>query len=268
MPPRFVLPQLGRAAIFAAVVPVCLLVRPRSLVAQDPSGQLWGDLEFVWPRHDAAWLFATDLKPEIQFSGDDRWAELEVETSAVYRGPRLFDLSGDVSVGYSVQNDDVETLELAPRVGITVHLISDVTDIRRAGQLAQRVGLATTVRLENRNFWYFGSGATQSYSNDWRLRFRVETRIGINRADRTQPGTWFLYADAEAFVTLGEANQETYAEKWQIRVGPGLRFTEGWRFGLLYVRDVTRNTIQSDYDTSVNAVELRATRYLGLNGGK
>ncbi len=262
MLPRFVLPRFLRAAMVAQTAMICLLVLPRSLVAQDPSGQLWGDLGFVFPQRNAAWLFAADLKPEIQFSGDDEWAEIKVETSAVYLAPRLFDLSGDVSVGYTVQNDSVETLELAPRVGISLHLISDVSNVRPAGRLAKRVGIGTTVRLENRHFWYFGSGATQSYSNDWRLRIRLETRIGINHANRSLPGSWTVYADAEAFVTLGEKNQETFSDEWRVRVGPGLRLSESWHFELLYVRNLTRNTIQNEFETSVNAIDLRATHYL------
>jgi len=244
-----------------------LLLVPSRAAAQDPSGQLWGDMGIVFPHKNAAWLFASDLKPKIQFSGEEKWAKLDLQATAIYQAPKLFDLSGDLVAGYTVQNNDVETLELAPRVGISLHLISDVRDVQPAGRFAKRVGLATTARLEHRHFWYYGSGATQDYSSDWRVRLRLETRIGLNSADRSQSGTWFLFADAEAFIPLGDRNPETFANEWRFRVGPGLRFSYAWRFELLYIHDITRNTLRDDFDADVNAIDLRATHYLGQPRG-
>jgi hypothetical protein len=239
---------------------------PDRVHAQDsddaaPSGQAWGDFRLVWPDQEEEWLFRLDLKPLVQFSGDQKWAQFAVVPAAVYQAPKYLDLIGDVVAAYTVQNDDVETLELAPRIGARVHLISDVRDVRPAGRLANRVGLATTLRLEHRHFWYYGSGTTDDYSNDWRFRARLETRIGLNRADRSQSGTWYLFADAEAFVTLGDPNPETFAEQWRFRVGPGLTANRAWRFELLYIHDITRNTLRDDFDASVNAIDLRAHRY-------
>ena len=226
-----------------------------------PSGQIWGDFRMVWPADAGTWLFHLDLKPKVQFSGSERWAKFDVAPAAVYQAPKLLDLIGDVVAGYTVQNDDVETLELVPRIGARLHLVSDVRDVRPAGRLAKRVGLATTVRLEHRHFWYYGSGATEPYSNDWRFRARLETRIGLNRGDRSQSGTWYLFADAEAFVPLGDRNPETFAEKWRFRVGPGLTANRAWRFEFLYIHDITRNTLRDDFDASVNAIDLRAHRF-------
>ena len=251
-----------------APMALCLvLVVASHAVAQDPSSQLWGDLGLVFPRENASWLFTGDLKPKVQFSGDEKWAKLDLQGSAVYQAPKLFDLFGDLVVGYTVQNNDVETLELVPRVGISLHLISDVRDVQPAGRFAKRVGLATTARLEHRHFWYYGSGATEDYSNDWRFRLRLEMRVGLNRADRSRSGTWFLFADAEAFIPLGDRNPETFANLWRFRVGPGLRSSHDWLFELLYIHDITRNTLKDDFHSDVNAIDLRATHYLGLPGG-
>jgi hypothetical protein len=226
-----------------------------------PSGQIWGDFRMVWPDERGTWLFRLDLKPKVQFSGAEKWAEFTVVPAAVYQAPKFLDLIGDIVAGYTVQNDDVETLELAPRIGARVHLISDVRDVRPAGRFAKRVGLATTLRLEHRHFWYYGSGATEDYSNDWRFRARLEIRVGLNDADRSRSGAWYVLADAEAFVSLGDQNPETFAEKWRFRVGPGLTANRAWRFELLYIHDITRNTLRDDFDASVNAIDLRAHRF-------
>jgi hypothetical protein len=229
--------------------------------AQDASGQVWGDLRLLFPQKNDVWLLYADVGPKLQVSGDDRWAKIVFNPAAEYSALDLVDLTGDVSVSYTVQNDDVETLELVPRIGARLHIISDIRDVRPAGRFAKRVGLGTEVRLEHRHFWYYGSGATQPYSNDWRLRIRLATRVGLNHADRSRPGTWYLFADAEAFVPLADQNPETFATKWRFRVGPGVTANRTWRFELLYIRDISRNTMQEEFENSVNAIDLRAKRY-------
>jgi len=44
-------------------------------------------------------------------------------------------------------------------------------------------------------------------------------------------------------------------------VGPGLTANRAWRFELLYIHDITRNTLRDDFDASVNAIDLRAHRF-------
>ena len=81
------------------------------------------------------------------------------------------------------------------------------------------------------------------------------------RVVRSLPGTWYLFGDAEALVSLGDENPETFAENWRFRVGPGLTANRAWRFELLYIHDITRNTLRDDFDASVNAIGLRAHRF-------
>ena len=256
--------RVGRAIpyLFAATLAlVLLLALPMRASAQDASGQVWGDLRLLFPQKDGVWLLYADVGPKLQVSGDERWAKIVFDPAAEYRALDLVDLLGDLSVSYTVQNDDVETLELVPRIGARLHLISDIRDVRPAGRFAKRVGLGTEVRLEHRHFWYYGSGATEPYSADWRLRIRLATRIGINHADRSRPGTWYLFADAEAFVPLDDVNPETFTTEWRFRVGPGVVVDRTWHLELLYIRDISRNTMEEEFENSVNAIDLRAKLY-------
>jgi len=255
---------VGRAIpyLFAATLAlVLLLALPMRASAQDASGQVWGDLRLLFPQKNDVWLLYADVGPKLQVSGDDRWAKIVFNPAAEYSALDLVDLTGDVSVSYTVQNDDVETLELVPRIGARLHLISDIRDVRPAGRFAKRVGLGTEVRLEHRHFWYYGSGATEPYSADWRLRIRLGARVGINHADRSRPGTWYLFADAEAFVPLDDQNPETFTTKWRFRVGPGVVVDRAWHLELLYIRDISRNTMEEEFENSVNAIDLRAKLY-------
>lgn len=256
--------RAGRAVLhlFAATLALILLLAlPMGASAQDASGQVWGDLRLLFPQKNDDWLLYVNVGPKLQVSGDERWAKVFVDPSAEYSAMNLVDLLGDLSLSYTVQNDDVETLELVPRIGARLHLISDIRDVQPAGRFAKRVGLGTEVRLEHRHYWYYGSGATEPYSNDWRLRIRLGTRVGLNHADRSRPGTWYLFADAEAFVPLNDQNPETFATKWRFRVGPGIVVDHAWHFELLYIRDISRNTMQEEFENSVNAIDLRAKRY-------
>ena len=69
--------------------------------------------------------------------------------------------------------------------------------------------------------------------------------------------TWYLLANAEAFVNLGEPTPETFNSRWRIRTGPGHRLNRGWRLELLYLLENTRDTLEGDFKGSVNAIDLR-----------
>ena len=39
-----------------------------------------------------------------------------------------FDLTGEATVGFTHQNDDVSTFELTPRIGARLHILSDLRE--------------------------------------------------------------------------------------------------------------------------------------------
>ncbi len=83
----------------------------------------------------------------------------------------------DITFGVTHQTDDLSTLELAPRLGARLHILSNLREklkprMRPFGRLA----LANLSRIEYRNFWY--SGGDVDSEHEWQFRNRIEFRLG------------------------------------------------------------------------------------------
>ena len=224
----------------------------------DATSQLWAHMILGLRSDNPEWFYQFEFVPKLQVNGPEKWASTAVAALAEYRPTHWLDLQGDINVGYTFQSDDLRTLSIRPRIGALLHILSDVRETGFIAKKVQRLGLATLLRLEFRNFWYWGSAAEQSYDSSWRFRVRLDVRVGLNRADRSMPKTWYLFTDAEAFINLGEEIEETFASRWRVRIGPGYRLNRGWRFELLYIFENTRNTLEGDFVRMNNAIDLRA----------
>jgi len=233
---------------------------PTTARAQDdgPTTQIWAKMTLGFPTQNPKWFNELDFKPKVQVSGPERWAGTTIDARAFYRPLHWLDLIGDVSVDYTAQSNDLQIFSIVPRIGAAFHILSNIRETGFVGEQVKRLGLSTLLRLEYRNSWYSGSADDETYESSWRFRLRGAMRLGLNRADRSMPHTWYLFADAEAFVNLGEPIEETFNSRWGVRIGPGYRLNRGWRFELLYVFDQTRNTLEDNFTRSNNAIDLRA----------
>jgi hypothetical protein len=230
------------------------------LAAQDDSAttQLWANMTLGIPGSSPTWFYEIDFEPKVQIEGPEKWTGTTLNALADYRPLHWLDLTGDLSVDYTIQSNDLQTFSLVPRIGAAFHILSNIRETGFVSEKVKRLGMATLLRLEWRNFWYSGSAAEESYESSWRFRIRYDIRLGLNRADRSMPNTWYLFADAEAFVNLGDPVEETFNSRWRVRGGPGYRLNRGWRFELLYMFEETRNTLEGDFERSNNAIDLRA----------
>jgi hypothetical protein len=75
------------------------------------------------------------------------------------------DLLGEVVLGRTHQTDDVNSFELAPRIGVRFHVFSrDVRNLRPTREKVprHRVVVRDTMRLEWRNLYYSGAQPNES----------------------------------------------------------------------------------------------------------
>ena len=252
----------ARSLIVTLCLALLLLAPSRASAQEDQATtQLWAQMILGLRQTNPDWFFKFKFIPRVQVSGPENWFSSYVDAYGEYRPTRWLDLRGDLKAGYTWQSDDLQTLSVTPRVGALLHVLSDIRETGFIGQKVHRLGLATLLRLEWRNFWYSGSAAEQDYDASWRLRIRFDVRLGLNRADRSMPNTWYLFADAEAFIDLGDEIEETYHRRWRVRIGPGYRLDHNWRFELLYIFENTRNTLEGDFERSNQALDLRAAYF-------
>jgi hypothetical protein len=220
--------------------------------------QIWGDVILDFPK-GKRWLFETGFQPQVQVSGG-KWWSMEVTPLTEYYPAPWIDLVGETAFAYTRQADDVDSVELTPRLGFRLNILND---FRERGHLPDpaplhRVRIGTLVRFEYRNLWYNDDSPSE---HEWRFRVRLQAKVGINHADLAENCSLYGIVDGEGFIPLGEGVSERYASKVRTRAGLGFRLSYRTRFEVLYVRDWHRDSPGAPKAPTTNSVDLRLNLY-------
>jgi len=233
--------------------------------SDDLETQLWGNLTFGWIRGDRVYL-ELDTEPKVLVSGEPGWHNVDVTGLVEYYPNAWIDVTGETTLGSTLQTDGLRTTELTFRAGVRLHLVENVRSqlndplkgIRETLKLERtplgRYWIATLVRLEERNFWYSDDTEPQS---GVRARIRLEFKVPLNHESLGDDRTWYLMADGEGYVTLGDEVDERYASKLRGRIGIGYRINVHHRVDVLYILDRTQNTIDDTPTSTSQAIDFR-----------
>jgi hypothetical protein len=229
----------------------------RGLHAQDDtSNQIWADFIVTQPWNEH-WQFGLDMQGQAELDRENWWS-LRATPKAEHFVTDWLDFIGEALVAYTLQQPDLRSLELSPRIGFRLHLFNEVLDYIRPERIPlTRLDLYNLTRLEYRAFWYSDDTSAQS----WRLRSRLGGKVAINHRRLSEARTLYGILDVEVFIPLGDDIPETFANKYRIRVGFGYRVNYKWRFETLYVFDDSRNTLQDDFTQTSNVLDFRVKRY-------
>ena len=245
--------SLGHAVVLAPLLVGSVV--PAQVHAQDQereeSAQLWGNVVLDFPKGDH-FLLELDVQPKTQYAGADTWRNLDVTPVLEYYPNRWLDLVGEASFGTTLQSNDVSTVEVTPKLGVRFHFLSNLRTMLERHPLG-RVAVSDLVRFEWRNFWYSDGGS----SHETRFRNRIALKVAINHAELSRENTLYWIADFEFFVPLSEDVPERFATKRRTRTGVGFRRSDRWRFEVLYIRDGVRDTLDEEFDTAANIVNLK-----------
>jgi hypothetical protein len=121
----------------------------------------------------------------------------------------------------------------------------------------RRIVVRDLLRVESRNFFY-SSGDTKSDSTV-RVRNRLEFLAPLNKERITEDGARYFLADWEWFVPL-EDPDERFSNRQRIRTGLGYRRNFSWRYELLYIWTRSRTTIDEEFTTNENMINIRVKR--------
>lgn len=222
--------------------------------------QLWGNVTLDWVKSDRL-TYELDFEPKVLVQapeGEPGWRNLDVTPNVEYSPKPWMDLVAEVATGYTRQTDDVNSFELTPRVGVRFHLFPRIRGILvREHAPGHRIVLRNLVRVESRNFFYGGEGSGSS--STVRFRNRLELLLPLNKEKLTDDGAHYLLADWEWFVPLDDPG-ERFANRQRIRTGLGYRRNFAWRFEFLYIWTRSRNTLEDDFATADNCVNIRLKR--------
>lgn len=234
------------------------LIAPRSAAAQ-PDSQLWGQLALRWIESDF-FTYGLDIEPQVLVSapsGDPGWVTLDVTPNIEYSGSRWVDLVGELRLSRTRQTDDLDSTEVAPRVGFRFHLLSNLHNlIDKERQPRRRVVVTNLLRFEWRNFFYSNGQPEESTE---RLRDRVDVSFTLNRPRITDAGARYVESSIEWFWPRGNPD-ERFANQQRIRAGFGYRRNRAWRFEALYIWDRSRDSANEGFSAAYHAVEVKARR--------
>jgi hypothetical protein len=222
--------------------------------------QLWGNLTFNWAKSERL-VYELDFEPKALVDpseGEPDWRNLDVTPNGEYALRPSFDLVAEMTIGRTLQTDAVHSTEVTPRLGVRFHLFSRAQKFRVLEQAPRRrLVVRDLVRVESRNFFYSG-GDTDSDSTV-RFRNRLEFLVPLNRERITDDGARYVLADWEWFVPLDDP-EERFANRQRIRTGIGHRRSFNWRYELLYIWTRSRNTVDEEFSTNENIIDIRVRR--------
>ena len=193
--------------------------------------------------------------------GAPDWRNIDLTPNVEYSPKGWVDLVAEATAGYTKQTDDVNSIEVTPRIGFRFYFLSrELPTAMRARERppARRIVLRDLVRIESRNFFY--TGAESGSSSSFRLRNRIEFQVPLNKAKTSEDGARYLLTDWEWFVPLGGEPDERFANKQRIRTGVGYRRSFAWRFELLYMWTRSRDSIHEGFTTDDNIIDIRVKR--------
>ena len=249
-------------ALFAINFP-CLLSAQEA--NEDTSKQIWANLILSFPKSEKLYL-EYDIEAVRQVSGGEPWRYIYGTGLVEYYPNGFIDLTGELTTGFTRQSEQENSFEATVRLGIRLHLINQIFNssfvkkYRPERMSGRKFSIANLARIEQRNFWYTGSRPS---SHDVRFRNRLEFKLAINKSTLAADGVWYLMADAEWFVPLGNNEApERFATKLRNRAGLGYRRSYEWRFEVLAMRDKARETLEGDVKVDALMLDLRIKWFL------
>ena len=248
------------ARAWRAVMAGGLLLSAAQPAAAQANLQLWANVTLNWVKSERL-AYELDFEPKALLNapeGDPDWANLDITPNVEYSAKSWLDIVVDTTIGKTKQSDDVDTLEVTPRIGARFHLFSRTQRYHAWERApARRIVVRDLVRFEARNFYYHGGDEDYSFSS--RFRNRLEFLVPLNKERLTDDGARYLLTDWEWFIPLSD-QEERFANKQRIRAGLGYRRSFKWRFEAVYIWTRSRNSLEDGFNTSDNIINVRVKR--------
>jgi hypothetical protein len=196
-----------------------------------------------------------DIEAKILLSSGQTWRNIDATNLIEYYPNSWVDLTGEVTLGTTLQTDDLRSNELTFRAGIRTYFAKHLrSHLGRERIPLRRISFASLHRIERRTFWYSNDHPTET---SYRARVRLEFKSGLNKADPTADGAWYAIADLEGYFDLGVAAGERFAQRARNRLGVGYMFDAKRRVDVLFILDRARDTIEATPTETLRAIDIR-----------
>jgi hypothetical protein len=212
-------------------------------IDDDPT-QLWLSYQHQHKVAERVRAFGTlgykELTSTERFFGE--WTRLFIRVGASYEVSSKFRLAGAFDVHYTYQPESDDFFEVRPWQEAKLFWPE------RNGWL-RRFVLVHRIRLEER---FLDSGEEDF---QWRLRYRLGTKISLNTHD-VKPRSVYLLLAAEYFADLGSETSERFTDEGRASIGLGYVSSPAWIFDLRYHRQRSRVTVAEDFRTNDHVIDF------------
>jgi hypothetical protein len=196
--------------------------------------------------------FANSFNLENAFNystiiGSPKWRALDYSATVEWSVNQHIDLLGQTVVSYTNQTESYNTLELRPIVGTRFYFTPN-----------RRIQTKLLLRVEQRNFQNLD---TKEWTQEYRPRIRAESIVPINKKTYYEDKLWYGLIDVEWLFKTIEV-EERFANRFRWRTGIGYRLTYNLRFEFIYMLQLSRNTIENNFESTNNIFRLRVKQYL------
>lgn len=206
----------------------------------------------LWFEHLLNYPFANVFNLENAFvystlRQSPRWYAFDYSPTLEYALGKHFDATVGVTLSYTAQTQNFNTVEIRPVLGTRIHITPE-----------RRVLTRIYLRLEQRNFLNLD---TRAWERVLRPRIRAESIIPVNKESYYHDGLWYGIADIEWLFSAQDV-EERFANRFRARMGIGYRLSYSSRFEFIYMIQQSRNGIDEDFSSSDNIFRFRYKLYL------
>ena len=249
----------------ALALPFLCVVCAASPARGQAGGQAWGNFTFDWlPTNDLT--YELDLEPKAQLivhHDQPTFGEMKAVPQVSYTLSRWVDVLGEIELVYQEQSNEINSMTMAPRVGASLHILSQI--LRPPGGHGaaneelplRRVDFGWLVRLEDVHTFYSTSALQKSM---WRARHRFGVAYPLNRPKITDDGALYLTSDAELFMPIDQDLKGGVINGLRLRTGFGYRESFGLRYEVLYIWNGQRTTDSGAMAANFHAIDVRIRR--------
>ncbi len=208
--------------------------------------------EQLWTEYMLNYPFANTFNLENAFTystliGTPKWRAYDYSATLEWAVTNKIELIGQGVMSYTNQTESISTLELRPMLGTRFYLTPN-----------KRIQSRLLLRVEQRNFKNLD---TKEWTHNFRPRFRGEVIIPINKKSFFADKMWYAMTDVE-FLFKTDNVEERFANRFRWRIGGGYRLSYSLRFEFLYMLQLSKNSIEDDYETSDHAFRFRLKQFL------
>jgi hypothetical protein len=249
------------------VLAVLCVVGSSSHVAAQAAGQEWTTATVDWLATHRL-TYEIEFEPRAQIvvhAGQPTFSDLHTVPQVKYVVFPWMDVLAETDVGIKNQSDEINEVDVMPRVGVDLHILSRLLQERDAGSGAdrethpkQRLDVHTLVRLEDQIT--ASRTGSASASSSWHIRDRLAAAYPLNRPKTTANGAVYLTSDAEFFEPVGASSGEGFVDQIRWRTGVGYRRSFAWRFETLYQLTAERNDTSGVMAVHSHTIDVRLKR--------